>query len=256
MSHDRRLLLIVGAGHDPGRSDHRNFGTVGEKRGVERLAKRHRIARHEDKLDVLPVAAGQIFQHRPALQAGVAAVLGKHQAIRGLPDRRGDHVADGDVARLLAEESDRQAAPLLGAVFGETGERALHLRLGLRIGKAQRRDVLENGLHEAAIGHQRQAMARDGAAFVRQRDLLIFDLEDAPLRGDLAGDFDLAADQRVEQRARRIECLGAERQIAKQLRQRRFAGQADGADGAFAVEYGQALENVVDLVEPNRKIDR
>ena len=98
-------------------------------------------------------------------------------------------------------------------------------------------------------------MSRRPAGVVGERDLLLLNAEHAALRRDLAGDLDLAADERVEQVGRRIERIGPERQVPEQFGQRRLAGQADGADRPFLVEDRQALENVVDLVEPHRKLN-
>ena len=99
-------------------------------------------------------------------------------------------------------------------------------------------------------------MPRRRTAVIGQCDLFPDHAEDAALGGDLAADFDFAADQRVQEIGRRIERLRPERQIAEQLRQRCLARQADCADRARAVEHGQALQDVVDLIEPHREFDR
>ncbi|MGZ9090811.1 MAG: hypothetical protein ACXW3T_04235 [Rhodoplanes sp.] len=194
------LVRIVAARQQPRRGRHRHFGAFGEKCGVERLTQRDGVARDEHPIDIRPIAPGQVLKHRPALQARLGALLRQHETIGRLPHRRGDDVADGNVARPLAEKSDRKRPPLLGAVLGESGERPLDLRLRPRIAEAERGDLFQHRLHEPLVRHQSEAVARGRAAIVGQRHVFVLHVEDAALRRHLARDLDLAADQRVEQR--------------------------------------------------------
>ena len=152
----------------------------------------------------------------------------------------------------MSSESLRRS---LARFSDESEQRAVDLCLGQRIGELERGDVFEHGLNEAGVGHQAEAVAGQRAAVAGQAHLERLDAEDAALGCDLAVDLDLAANQRVEQRARRIECFGPEREIAEEFGQRGLARQADGADAAGAIEYGEAFQEVIDLIEAHREID-
>jgi hypothetical protein len=158
-------------------------------------------------------------------------------------------------ACAFAEDVEREPAALLRAIFGEALEGALDLCARQRIGELQRRHIFEDGLHETGPTHQAQTMAGEGAAVVRQTDFEGLDAEDAATRGDRPGDLDLAADEGIEKGTRRAECLGPEGEVAEEFLQRRLAGQAHRADAAFAIEDGEALEEVVDLVEAHGEVD-
>jgi len=60
-------------------------------------------------------------------------------------------------------------------------------------------------------------MPGDLAAIVRQPGSLLFDPKNPAARLHLAVDLDLGADHRIEQIRRRVDGLGAERQVAEQL---------------------------------------
>ncbi len=115
------------------------------------------------------------------MQPRLAALFRQHEPVGGFPDGRCHHIAEADGAFALTEQPDRQRAPLLGAVLGEAEKCAVDLRLGLRIGEAQSRQLFENGLHEAFIGEKRQPMADCLAAIVGERHALLFDAEHAAL---------------------------------------------------------------------------
>ena len=128
------------------------------------------------------------------------------------------------------------------------------MRVGLRIDEAKRGKLLEHGLHQALVGEQGEPMTCDLGAIVRQPGSLLLDPKNPPARLHLAVDLDLGTDHRIEQIGRRVDGLGAERQVAEQLLQRRLAGQGHSAKRAFTVEHREAFEDIVDLIEPDRKL--
>ncbi len=235
------LLTIIQFRQHAQRRRHRDFGPVHVKGRIKRLFQRHGIARDERQLDLFPVAARQILDHAPALQPRLAALFGQHEPIGGFPDGCGHHIAEADGAFALAQQPDRERAPLLGAVLGEAKKRAVDLRFGLGIGEAQGRQLFEDGLHEALVGQDRQAMADRLAAIIGELGALLLDPEHAARCRDIALDLDLGANERVQKRRLRGERVGAEGKIAKQLRKRRFAGKRDRAERALAVENGEAF---------------
>ncbi len=146
---------------------HRDLRPVGVERRVQRLLQRHRVAGDKGKLNVLPVAAGEILDHAPALQPCRAAVFRQHQAIGRLPYWGGDDIAEADRTAALPQQIDRDRAPILGVILRQPGQRVRHVRIGLRIDEAQRRKLLEHGLHQAVLGEQGQPMPGDHAAIIR-----------------------------------------------------------------------------------------
>ncbi len=145
------LVGVVLARHDALRRGDRDLRALGIEGGIKRLLERHRIARNQRQLDILPIAAGQVLDHAPALQARLAAViLRQHQPVGGLPDRRGHDIAEADGPRGRAEQPDGERALVLGPVLRQAGQRAVDLRLRLRIGEADRRKLLHDRLHDAA----------------------------------------------------------------------------------------------------------
>ncbi len=134
-------------------------------------------------------------------------------------------------------------------------QRALDLGTGLPIGELQGGHVLEDGLHEARLAHQAEAMARERTAVVREPHLEGLDAEDATLGIHRPGDLDLAADKRIEERAWRAEGFRPEGEVTEELLQRRLAGQAHGANTALAIDDGEALEKFGDLIEAHGQID-
>ena len=191
-------------------SGDRHLDAVGEERRVERLAQRDRVARDQRQLDVRPVATGEVLDDSPTLQPCLAAVFRQHQTVGGLPHRCGDDVAQRDVALAFAENAEGKFAPFLRAVLRQALQRAIDLRLRLGIGELQRGDFLEHRLHEAAVCHQAQSVARERAAIAGQTNLERFDPKDAAPRRYLTADLDLTADECVEQCARRAKGLRTE----------------------------------------------
>ena len=91
-------------------------------------------------------------------------------------------------------------------------------------------------------------------AIVGHVDDFLHDTQQPSTRDERAFDLDLRADQRVQQRGQRLQCLFAEGQVTEQFCQRCLAGQADSADSAFLVENRQAFQEIVDLIEAHRQI--
>ena len=66
---------------------------------VERLPEGRGVAGNQRKAHAVPVRAGAVLHHRPALQARLAVALRHHQAPGRLPQRRAGDVGEADLAR-------------------------------------------------------------------------------------------------------------------------------------------------------------
>ncbi len=122
--------------------------------------------------------------------------------------------------------------------------------LQLGVGEGQGVRFLKDELLQAPVGHQADTVTRDGPAAVGEPHRLGDGAQHTALERARALYLDLGALQRVEQRHRRGQCFGPEWQVAEELPERLAAGQADRADAALVVVDDDALEHVVDLVEP------
>ena len=217
--------------------------------GIERLAEGHRVAGQEGQLDIVPVVAAHILDHRPALQAaGVAGGVQDH-AVARLPQRRRHHVAHAHGAPAIAPDLDGEHAPVAHAMRRHGGQGGFKLALDGVVEKTHRVRLLENELLDAGAGHQADPVPGDGALLVGQGNRLGLNADQAAAQLTRPGGDQFGAALGIEQGHRRGQIARFERKVAEYLAQRVAAGKTDRADPPDAVVDDKALEHVVDLVE-------
>ena len=167
------ILLLERAGMDH-RLRRRVVGQFGGRtihvlRRVQLADERNRPAGYQRQVDLGPILAGGVIHDRPAFQHG--RLVAEYQAVTGFPDRRGNHVAGGDVALPGVGGIDIDAALLLRARGYQRRQVVLELLLQFRIGKAQAGGRAQvDGAELAGIQHEIELIvlrlfvgAREGA---------------------------------------------------------------------------------------------
>jgi len=220
---------------------------------VQIVAERDRRARREREVDVAPVFAGRVVDDGPALQQRLAlAALRQHDAIRRLPHRRADDVADDQVVRVPAREPDRDVDLLEHALAGSRVEAALELHRDVAV---VQRDALD--LRQPHDGH---------LLFVEQRDLevLLVALLGADRLVERLDEQDAAVHvavcrvQRHPRAAQLVEHLGEAARAGSQRRGRRVRPRSwierhrdrHRAAAGF-LDDGERLQQIVHLVFAN-----
>ena len=236
----RRAAARVGAHLHRTRDAHRQFGTRDGDGFVDRLAEGGRIAGNKGEAHAVPVAAGGVLHHRPALQPGLRAGTRRahgrdQQPVGGLPQRRARDIEHRDLARAFGPQADLDAPFIGGARGGERLGRAGHAPRERGVGQLHLIPFAQQHGDEAAFRDQRQAqpVGRLGG------------VGDAPAR---AAGLGLLAAQRGEQALAAAEILRAQGQAAEGLPRQVARGQAQPLHRAGGVHHDQAAQQVVHIL--------
>ena len=146
-----------------------------------------------------------------------------------------------------------KGAPVARPVAGDGVEPGIDLGLETGVDELKRAGFLEDELLEPAGRHDADAVTGNGAGALPEPLGLGHHPDQAALDLARARGPDLGALQRVQQRRRRSEVPGLDRQAAEYLVERFAPGEADGGGAAALVEDDDALQHVVHLIEPDDK---
>ena len=251
-----RQILVIRPRPQRGEQLRLHLGPVDIQRLIQVHHERDRPAADERQVHVVPVLS-VVFSTiaQPCRNGGV--VVGEHQAIARLPDRRFLDVADADRPLAFAEEAERDGFLVLRLAAGQHEQRLPQFGVELGIGQLDAADVFERDAPQPFVGEQVQERDRSTDLVASAGTLPLFRRRRSCRRSWSGRRSRSARRESAPSRSASVGLLVRSiANVAQRPRDRVLAAVADGRDPPAAVVLqDHALEQVVDVLDVELQLD-